>query len=95
MPSRSSTSPGAILTARVSELEEQDPAAADRLRERRREFLDHWERLGGLARDTVEDVIAFWGARVRDEVPFRAEFWPWRKGIRPAPPGAEREHFSE
>lgn len=61
----------AIVTVRVFELEEQDPVFAEQLRGRRRELLDLQERLGA---DTVEDVIAVWGPRVRDEVRFWAEF---------------------
>ncbi|OCP22461.1 MULTISPECIES: hypothetical protein [unclassified Ensifer] len=64
----------AIVTARVFELEEQDPAAAERLRGRRRELLNLQERLGADAPDAVEDVIAVWGPRVSDEVRFWAEF---------------------
>jgi hypothetical protein len=64
----------AIVTARVFELEEQDPAAAEQLRGRRRGLLDLQERLGVDASDAVEDVIAVWGSRVRDEVRFWAEF---------------------
>jgi hypothetical protein len=64
----------AIVTARVFELEEQDPAAAEQLRGRRRGLLDLQERLGIDAPDAVEDVIAVWGPRVRDEVRFWAEF---------------------
>jgi hypothetical protein len=64
----------AIVTARVYELEEQDPVAAEQLRGRRRELLDLQERLGVDERDTVEDVIAVWGPRVSSEVRFWAEF---------------------
>jgi hypothetical protein len=64
----------AIVTARVFELEEQDPAAAELLRGRRRGLLDLQERLGVDAPDAVEDVISVWGPRVSDEVRFWAEF---------------------
>lgn len=64
----------AIVTARVYELEKQDPAAAEQLRGRRRVLLDLQERLGVDAPDAVEDVIALWGPRVRDQVRFWAEF---------------------
>ena len=64
----------AIVTARVYELEEQDPAAAEQLREQRRGLVDLQERLEVDAPDAVEDVIAVWGPRVRDEVRFWAEF---------------------
>lgn len=64
----------AIVTARVYELEAQDPAAADRLRDRRRDLLDLQERLAADALDTVENVIAVWGPRVQDEARFWAEF---------------------
>jgi hypothetical protein len=64
----------AIVTGRVYELEEQDPAAADRLRDRRRDLLDLQERLAADALDTVEKVIAVWGPRVQDEARFWAEF---------------------
>ena len=64
----------AIVTARVFELEERDPAAAEQLRGRRRGLLDLQERLGVDAPDAVEDVIAVWGPRVGDEVRFWAEF---------------------
>lgn len=64
----------AIVTARVYELEKQDPAAAEQLRGRRRGLLDLQERLGIDLPEAVEDVIAVWGPRVRDEVRFWAEF---------------------
>jgi hypothetical protein len=64
----------AIVAARVYELEEQHPAAAQQLRGRRRDLLDIQERLGTDAPDTVESVIAVWGPRVKDEVRFWAEF---------------------
>jgi len=64
----------AIVTARVFELEEQDPAAAELLRGRRRGLLDLQERLGVDAPDAVEDVISVWGPRISDEVRFWAEF---------------------
>jgi len=64
----------AIVTARVFQLEERDPAAAEQLRGRRRGLLDLQERLGVDVPDAVEDVIAVWGPRVRDEVRFWAEF---------------------
>ena len=64
----------AIVTARVFELEDQDPDAAEQLRGRRRELLNLQERLGADAPDEVEDVIAVWGPRVQDEARFWAEF---------------------
>lgn len=64
----------AIVTARAYELDEQDPIAADRLRDRRRELLDLQESLGPGDPDAVEEVIAVWGPRVQDETRFWAEF---------------------
>jgi hypothetical protein len=63
-----------IVTARVFELEEQDPAAAEQLRGRRRELLDLQECLGVDAPNAIEDAIAVWGPRVTDEVRFWVEF---------------------
>lgn len=64
----------AIVTARVYDLEEQDPVAAEQLRDRRRTFLDIQHGLSAENLDAVEDVIAVWGPRVKDEARFWAEF---------------------
>lgn len=64
----------AIVTARVFELEEQDPAAAEQLRGRHRGLLDLQERFGADAPEAVENAIGVWGPRVSDEVRFWAEF---------------------
>lgn len=64
----------AIVTARVYELEDTDPAAAEALRQRRRDLIDVQQRLSSDGRDAVENVIAVWGPRVQDETRFWAEF---------------------
>lgn len=64
----------AIVTARVYELEDRDPAETERLRERRRDLLDLQERLGPDDPEAVEDVIVIWGPRVADEHRFWREF---------------------
>jgi hypothetical protein len=64
----------AIVTARVYELEDTDPAAAEALRQRRRDLIDTQQSLSADGRDAVEDVIAVWGPRVQDETRFWAEF---------------------
>lgn len=64
----------AIVTARVYELEDTDPAAADALRQRRRDLIDAQRSLSADGRDTVENLIALWGPRVQDETRFWAEF---------------------
>ncbi|UXN57732.1 hypothetical protein [Phyllobacterium zundukense] len=64
----------AIVTARVYEFDEQDPAAAQQMRERRRELIDLQQRIRVDDHDAVETVIAVWGPRVRDEARFWAEF---------------------
>lgn len=64
----------AIVTARAYALDEQDPAAADRLRDRRRDLLDLQESLGPENPDAAGHVIAIWGPRVQDETRFWAEF---------------------
>ncbi len=64
----------AIVSARVYELEDTDPAAAETLRQRRRDLIDVQQRLSADGRDAVEAVIAVWGPRVQDETRFWAEF---------------------
>lgn len=64
----------AIVTARVYELEVMDPAAAEALRQRRRDLIEVQQSLSANDRDVVEDVIAVWGPRVQDETRFWAEF---------------------
>lgn len=64
----------AIVTARVYELEDTDPAATETLRRRRRDLIDLQQRLSADGHEAVEDVIAVWGPRVRDEIRFWAEF---------------------
>ncbi|MET3616040.1 hypothetical protein ABID16_004389 [Rhizobium aquaticum] len=64
----------AIVTARVYALEETDPAAAEALRQRRRDLIDVQQRLSVVDRDVVENIIAVWGPRVQDETRFWAEF---------------------
>ncbi|WLS00655.1 hypothetical protein [Shinella sumterensis] len=64
----------AIVTARVYELEESDPDAADALRSRRRDLIALQQSITIADRDSVEDVIAFWGPRVKDDARFWAEF---------------------
>lgn len=64
----------AIVTARIYELEDHDPAAADSLRDRRRELVDLQHSLSVDAPDAVEDIIAVWGPRVGDEARFWREF---------------------
>lgn len=65
----------AIITTRVYELEDTDPAAAEALRQRRRDLIDAQQRISPNGPAAVEDVIAEWGPRVRDETRFWAEFW--------------------
>jgi hypothetical protein len=64
----------AIVTARVYELEDTDPAATEALRQRRRDLIDLQHSLRADGREAVEDVIATWGPRVQDEIRFWAEF---------------------
>jgi len=62
------------VTARIYELEAQDPAAAKDLRQRRHELLDLQQRIRVDDRDMVENVIAVWGPRVKDEALLWREF---------------------
>lgn len=64
----------AIVTARVYELENTEPAATEALRQRRRDLIDVQQRLSAEDRDAVENIIAVWGPRVQDETRFWAEF---------------------
>ncbi|TQN59179.1 hypothetical protein FLX27_23700 [Agrobacterium tumefaciens] len=64
----------AIVTARVYELEGMDPEAAEALRLRRRELIAVQNSVGVADRQTVENLIALWGPRVKDEARFWAEF---------------------
>lgn len=64
----------AIVTARIYDLEDRDPVAAEELRIRRRELLDLQHSLSPRDLPAVEDAIVVWGPRVKDEVRFWAEF---------------------
>lgn len=64
----------AIVTARVYELEGIDPGAAEALRHRRRELIGVQNSVTLADRQTVENLIALWGPRVKDEARFWAEF---------------------
>ncbi|QTG16987.1 hypothetical protein G6M86_27190 (plasmid) [Agrobacterium tumefaciens] len=64
----------AIVTARVYELEGTDPEAAEALRLRRRELIALQNSVAVTDRQTVENLIALWGPRVKDEARFWAEF---------------------
>lgn len=64
----------AIVTVRVYELEESDPDAAEALRSRRRDLIALQQSVNVADRDSVEDVIALWGRRVKDDARFWAEF---------------------
>ncbi len=64
----------AIVTARVYELEGTDPEAAEALRLRRRELIAVQNSVAIADRETVENLIALWGPRVKDEARFWAEF---------------------
>ncbi len=64
----------AIVTARVYKLEESDPDAADALRSRRRDLIALQQSITIADRDSVENVIALWGPRVKDDARFWAEF---------------------
>lgn len=64
----------AIVTARVYELEERNPGAAEDLRRRRRDLIELQQSIRVADRDTVENLIAVLGPRVKDEARFWAEF---------------------
>jgi len=64
----------AIVTARVYELEGSDPAAAEALRSRRRDLIALQRSITVDDLDSVENVIALWGPRVKDDARFWAEF---------------------
>ncbi len=64
----------AIVTARVYELEGSDPDAADALRSRRRDLIALQQNINVADSDVVEDVIALWGPRVKNDARFWAEF---------------------
>ncbi|CAK7260951.1 MULTISPECIES: hypothetical protein [unclassified Shinella] len=63
-----------IVTARVYEIEDTDPDAAEMLRSRRRDLIALQQSINVTDRDSVEDVIALWGPRVKDDARFWAEF---------------------
>lgn len=63
-----------IVTARVYELEGTDPEAAEALRLRRRDLIAIQHSVAVADRQTVENLIALWGPRVKDEARFWAEF---------------------
>lgn len=64
----------AIVTARVYQLEDTDPVAVENLRRRRRGLIELQQSIRVADAATVEDLIAAWGPRVRDETRFWAEF---------------------
>ena len=64
----------AIVTARIYDLEDRDPAEAEDLRIRRRALLDLQHSLTPANLPAVDDAIAVWGPRGKDEVRFGAEF---------------------
>ncbi|WP_338811529.1 hypothetical protein V2V90_24660 (plasmid) [Agrobacterium leguminum] len=64
----------AIVTARIYALETEDPAGAEELRRRRRELVDVQQRIRPEDGDAVENLIAAWGPRVKDEALFWSEF---------------------
>uniref|UniRef100_UPI003101973D hypothetical protein n=1 Tax=Neorhizobium sp. EC2-8 TaxID=3129230 RepID=UPI003101973D len=64
----------AIVTARVYELEGTDPEGVEALRLRRRDLIAIQHSVAVADRQTVEDLIARWGPRVKDEARFWAEF---------------------
>ncbi|AFL55136.1 MULTISPECIES: hypothetical protein [Sinorhizobium] len=64
----------AIVTARVYELEDKEPGAAEELRRRRRELIELQQSIRAGDRDAIENLIALWGPRVQDEARFWAEF---------------------
>lgn len=64
----------AIVTARVYQLEGTNPEAAEALRLRRRELIAVQQNVTVADRDTVENLIALWGPRIKDEARFWAEF---------------------
>ena len=64
----------AIVTVRVYELEGTDPDAAEALRLRRRDLIAVQQSITASDRQTLEDLIALWGPRVKDEARFWAEF---------------------
>lgn len=63
----------AIITARVYELEGSDTASAKALRSRRRDLIALQQGITVADRESVEGVIALWGARVKDDAWFWAE----------------------
>lgn len=64
----------AIVTARVYRLEGTDPDAAEALRVRRRDLIATQQGISVADREAVENLIALWGPRVKDEARFWAEF---------------------
>ncbi|WP_244426361.1 hypothetical protein [Rhizobium sp. PDO1-076] len=74
----------AIVTARVYELEGTDPEAAEALRLRRRDLIAIQHNVAVADRQTVENLIALRGARVKCEARFWAEFRSWRRIRHPA-----------
>lgn len=64
----------AIVTARVYELEDTDPDAAETLRSRRRDLIALQQSINVADRASIETIIALWGPRVRDDARFWAEF---------------------
>lgn len=64
----------AIVTARVYEVEGTDREGADALRQRRRDLIAIQHGVAVADRQAVENLIALWGPRVKDEARFWAEF---------------------
>ncbi|MBB3965849.1 hypothetical protein [Rhizobium metallidurans] len=64
----------AIVTARVYQLEGTDPDTAEALRLRRRDLIAVQQSIAVADREMVENLIALWGPRVKDEARFWAEF---------------------
>lgn len=64
----------AILTARVYEIEDTDSDAAEVLRSRRRDLIALQQSIDVADRDSIENIIALWGPRVKDDARFWAEF---------------------
>jgi len=60
-----------LVSARVTEIEDADPAAAETLRRKRRELLAIQNGIRVGDDEHIEAVIAEWGPRVKDP----ARFW--------------------
>lgn len=60
-----------LVSARVTEIEDDDPAGAEALRQKRRDLLAIQNSIRVGDDQHIEDVIAQWGPRVKDA----ARFW--------------------